>query len=159
VTDPVPEAASDTPDYPMGPLPTTAEGQAEAAYVIETVVQARRARANKATRGVLAALLLLEAVIVLLVPRAIAQTDTGLDATKTGLLIGLAVLLAITAFLLRLPFGIGLGSLLQLAVIATGVLTWVMLFIGVIFAVIWVWVLTMRRDLAGTRGGWHMFVS
>jgi hypothetical protein len=136
------------------------EGQrAEAADVIESIVEIRRNKANRATRGVLAALLCLEAIVVLLVPRAIAQTSTGLDGTKTGILIALAVVLVATGFLLKRPWGIGLGTALQVAVVVTGVLTLVMLFIGLIFVAIWLWVLTMRRDLVGTPGGLRMLVS
>ncbi|MCW2525442.1 MAG: hypothetical protein JWM76_302 [Pseudonocardiales bacterium] len=136
------------------------EGQrAEAADVIESIVEVRRNKANRATRGVLAALLCLEAIVVLLVPRAIAQTSTGLDGTKTGILIALAVVLVACGFLLTRPWGIGLGSVLQVAVVVTGVLTLVMLFIGLIFVAIWLWVLTMRRDLVGTPGGLKMLVS
>jgi hypothetical protein len=119
----------------------------------------RRAKADRATRAVLAALLCLEALVVLLVPRAIAQTATGLDATKTAVLIGLAVVLVATAGLLWRPWGIGLGSALQLAVLATSVLEHVLIVIGLMFIGLWWWVLTMRRDLAGKPGGLRMLVS
>ena len=119
----------------------------------------RRARADRATRAVLAALLCLEALVVLLVPRAIAQTATGLDATKTVVLIGLGVVLVATAGLLRRPWGIGLGSALQLAVLATSALEPVLIVIGLMFIGLWWWVLTMRRDLAGKPGGLRMLVS
>lgn len=127
--------------------------------MVETVLDARRAKANRATRGVLAAVLCLEALVVLLVPRAIAQTSTGLDTAKTVVLLVLAVVLIATGFLLRRRWGIGLGSALQVAVLATGVWTAVMFAVGVIFLAIWLWVLTMRRDLVGTPGGYRMFVS
>jgi Protein of unknown function (DUF4233) len=119
----------------------------------------RRAKADRATRAVLAAVLCLEALVVLLVPRAIAQTATGLDTTKTVVLIGLAVVLVVTAGLLRRPWGIGLGSALQLAVLATSVLEHVFIVIGLMFIGLWWWVLTMRRDLAGKPGGLRMLVS
>ena len=131
----------------------------EARDVVETVLALRRAKADRATRGVLAAVLCLEALVVLLVPRAIAQTPTGLDGTKTVLLLGLAVLLVVTGFLLRRPWGIGLGSGLQLVVLATGVLESVMFAVAAIFIAIWLWVLTMRRDLVGTPGGARLLVS
>ena len=125
----------------------------------EEQLAARRAKADRATRGVLSALLCLEAIVVLLVPRAIAQTSTGLDATKTVLLIGLAIVLVVAAGLLRLPWGIGLGSALQLAVLGTSVLEHAMIIVGVMFIGLWWWVLTMRRDLAGKPGGLRMLVS
>ena len=119
----------------------------------------RRVKADRATRGVLAGLLCLEALVVLLVPRTIAQTSTGLDTTKTVVLIGLAVVLVVTGFLLRRPFGVGLGSALQLAVLATAVLERAMLVIALMFIALWWWVLTMRRDLAGKPGGARMLIS
>jgi hypothetical protein len=125
----------------------------------EDELAGRRAKADRATRAVLAALLCLEALVVLLVPRAIAQTSTGLDATKTIVLLGLSVVLVVTAGLLRRPWGIGLGSALQLAVLATSVLAHVLIVVGLIFIGLWWWVLTMRRDLAGKPGGLRMLVS
>jgi hypothetical protein len=125
----------------------------------EEELAVRRAKADRATRAVLAALLCLEALVVLLVPRAIAQTSTGLDATKTVVLIGLAVVLLLTAGLLGRPWGIGLGSALQLAVLATAVLAHVLILVGLMFIGLWWWVLTMRRDLAGKPGGLRMLVS
>jgi hypothetical protein len=119
----------------------------------------RRAKADRATRAVLAAVLCLEALVVLLVPRAIAQTAAGLDATKSVILIGLALILVVSAGLLRRPWGIGLGSALQLAVLATSVLAHVMIVVGLMFIGLWWWVLTMRRDLAGKPGGLRMLVS
>jgi uncharacterized protein DUF4233 len=125
----------------------------------EEELAVRRAKADRATRAVLAALLCLEALVVLLVPRAIAQTSTGLDASKTVILIGLAVVLVVTAGLLRRPWGIGLGSALQLAVLATSVLEHALIVVGLMFIGLWWWVLTMRRDLAGKPGGLRMLVS
>lgn len=127
--------------------------------MVETILDARRAKANRATRGVLAAVLCLEALVVLLVPRAIAQTSTGLDTGKTVALVGLAMVLIGAGFLLRRRWGIGLGSLLQLCVLATGIWTSVMFAVAVIFIAIWLWVLTMRRDLVGTPGGARLLIS
>jgi hypothetical protein len=108
---------------------------------------------------VLSALVALEALVVLLVPRAIAQTDTGLNTTKTVILIVLAVALLMTAFLMRRRWAVGLGSALQIAVLATGVLEWVMVVVALVFIGLWVWVLTMRRDWVRTPGGLRMLVS
>ena len=119
----------------------------------------RARRADRATRGGLAALLCLEAFVVLLVPRAIAQTATGLDGTKTGLLIGLAVVLVACGFLLRRRWGIGAGSVLQLAVLATVVLIPVLVVVVVFFLLLWWYLLRLRHQLIGTPGGWRMLVS
>ena len=127
--------------------------------MVELTLDAGRAKADRATRGVLSALLALEALVVLLVPRAIAQTTTGLDTTKTVILVALAVLLLLTAFMMRRSWGVGLGSVLQVAVLATGFLEWVMFVIALVFIGLWIWVLTMRRDWVRTPGGLRMLVS
>lgn len=119
----------------------------------------RSARANKATRRALAAILMLEALVVLLVPRAIAHTSTGLDSLKTTLLVVLAALMVIAGALLRRSWGIAVGSVLQLALIATGLLTAAMLVLGLAFAGIWLYLLKLRHELVGTPGGLKMLGS
>jgi Protein of unknown function (DUF4233) len=121
--------------------------------------EARRQRANRATRGVLAGLLCLEAFVVLLVPRAIAQTSAGVSMTKTLLLVGLAVVLVGCGFVLRRPWGIGLGSGLQLVLAATIVLIPVLAVVVVIFLLLWLYVLRTRQQLVGTPSGWRMLIS
>jgi len=119
----------------------------------------RALRADRATRSALAAVLVLEALVVLLVPRAIAYTATGLGGTRTGLLIGLAVLMVAAAGLLRRPWGIGVGSLLQVPFVLTGVLLTAMFVVAAIFAGIWLYLLNLRHELAGTPGGARMLLS
>jgi hypothetical protein len=118
----------------------------------------RARRADRATRGGLAGILGLEAVVVLLVPRAIAFT-TGLGTTRTTLLIGLAILLVAAAAVQRRPWGIAAGSALQLPFIATGFLIGTMFLVGAIFAAIWLRLLSLRHELVGTPGGWRMLTS
>lgn len=119
----------------------------------------RAVRANKATRGALAAILGLEAFVVLLVPRAIAFTSTGLGVTRTVLLIALAMLMVAAAALLRRRWGIGAGSVLQVAFILLGIWLVAMFVIAAIFAAIWLYLLNLRHELVGTPGGLRMLVS
>lgn len=121
--------------------------------------EVRRQRADRATRGGLAALLCLEAFVVLLVPRAIAQTSQGVSLTKTLLLVALAVLLVGCGFVLRRPWGIGLGSVLQLVLAATVLLIPVLAVVLVIFLLLWFYLLRTRQQLVGTPAGWRMLVS
>ena len=127
--------------------------------VTEPDLAERRARANKATRGALAAVLGLEAVVTLLVPRALAFSDGGLGVGRTVALIVLAVVMIAAAGLLRRPWGIGFGSVLQVLFVLTGVWLLVMVFIGLVFAAVWARVLVLRRDLVGRPGGWRMLYS
>jgi hypothetical protein len=119
----------------------------------------RAARANRATRGALSAVLGLEALVVLLVPRAIAFTSTGLGGTRAGLLIALAVIMVAAAGLMRRPWGIGVGSALQLPFILTGVWLTAMFIVAAIFATIWLSLLNLRKELVGTPGGIRMLAS
>lgn len=136
------------PTRPIPPQPPTAEQLAD-----------RARRADRATRGVLAAVLGLEAVVTLLVPRALAFSDGGLGVTKTVLLVVLAVLLVVAAGMLRRPWGIGLGSALQIVFVLTGIWLLAMLIVGAIFVAVWLRLLVLRRDLVGTPGGWHALYS
>jgi len=145
MTDPHP--AQPTEQEPTLAQPTQAE------------LQERRDKANRATRGVLAALLCLEAFVVLLVPRAIAQTSQGLSGTKTLLLLALAVVLVVTGFLLRRRWGIGLASALQVLVAATVVLIPALVVVVVVFLALWAHLLRTRNQLVGTPSGWRMLVS
>jgi uncharacterized protein DUF4233 len=119
----------------------------------------RARRADRATRAALAAILGLEAFVVLLVPRAIAYTETGLGGTRTALLIGLAALLVAGAAGQRRPWGIGVGSVLQVVFILTGIMLAAMFVVAAIFAGIWLYLLNLRHELLGTPGGVRMLRS
>jgi len=118
----------------------------------------RARRADRGTRAALAGVLGLEAVMVLLVPRAIAFT-TGLGPTRTILLVALAVLLVVAAAMLRRPWGISVGSGLQLAFVATGIMIATMFLVGALFLAIWLRLLTLRHELVGGPGGLRMLAG
>lgn len=119
----------------------------------------RAQRADRATRGALAGVLGLEAVVTLLVPRALAFTDGGLGVVKTVLLVALAVCMVVAAAVVRRPWGIGAGTALQLLFLLTGIWLWGMLIVAAIFAAVWVRLLLLRHELLGTRAGWRMLYS
>ena len=119
----------------------------------------RRAKTNRATRGALAAVLCLEALVVLLVPRALAQTSQGLGTGKTVALIVFAVILIATGFLLRRRWGIGTGSVLQLLLLATGVWLPAGIIVWVLLVGCWAYLLYLRHDLVGTPGGIRILIS
>jgi hypothetical protein len=137
VTDPQPEDAEPTPEQ----------------------LAERARRADRATKGALAAVLALEALVALLVPRAIAFTSTGLGTGRTIALVALAALFLVAAGTIRRGFGIGLGSVLQVPFLLTGIWQLAMLVLAAIFAGIWVRLLLLRRELVGTPGGVRLFVS
>ncbi|HSY16020.1 MAG TPA: DUF4233 domain-containing protein [Jatrophihabitantaceae bacterium] len=119
----------------------------------------RRKRADGSTRGALAGVLCLEALVVLLMPRAIAHTSAGLGGTKTGILIGLAIVMIAGGFLLRRAWGIGFGSVLQLAFFATGFFLPAEFVASVLLIAVWLFLLNLRHQLVGTPGGARMLIS
>lgn len=163
MTDPIeratPESETDGQPVPESepdgqPVPDSVEPEPELADPVE-----RARRADRATRGGLAALLCLEAFVVLLVPRAIAQTSSGLTGSKTFLLLALAVVLVMCGFLLRRPWGIGAGSVLQLVLTATVLLIPAFIVVVLFFLLVWWYLLRTRHQLVGTPAGWRMLVS
>lgn len=111
-------------------------------------------RRERAVSGTLAAGLILEGITVLFVPMAIARIgDDGISGTQLTLLLLLAAALFTTAGLQRRRVGLVAASVLQLAVIATGVLVPAMYFLGLLFAGVWAYLLWVRQEItrAGTR--------
>jgi hypothetical protein len=118
----------------------------------------RARRADKATRGVLAAVLVLEALVTLLIPRTIAFT-TGLGPVRTGICIGLAVVLVAAGGVVRRSWGIALGSGLQVAFLATGILIATMFLVAALFIAVWLRVLMFRHEVVGSPGGLRMLAG
>ncbi|HEY2298963.1 MAG TPA: DUF4233 domain-containing protein [Jatrophihabitans sp.] len=135
------------------------EPRAEPTSDPESDERARVRRADRATRGALAGVLGLEAVVTLLVPRALAFSDGGLGATKTVLLVVLALLMIAAAGLVRRPWGVAVGSVLQVAFLLSGLWLWALLLIAAVFAAIWLRVLWLRHELLGTPAGWRLLTS
>ena len=125
----------------------------------ETDDAERLHRADRGTRGALAAVLGLEAVVALLVPRALAFSDGGLGTTKTIVLVGLAVLMIAAAGLVRRPWGVGLGSAVQVLFLLSGVWLIALLVIAALFAAVWARMLWLRHQLLGTPAGWRLLLS
>lgn len=116
-------------------------------------------RADRATRGGLAAVLGLEAVVTLLVPRALAFSDGGLGTTKTVLLVALALLMIAAAGLVRRSWGIGLGSAVQVLFLLSGIWLIALLIVAALFAAVWARMLWLRHQLLGTAAGWRLLIS
>lgn len=145
------EAGSSQPVDLTKPQPATLSPEEREAQRLQ--------RANRATRGGLAALLCLEAFWVLLVPRGIANTPEGVSTTKTLLLVGLAAVLVGCALSLTRPWGIAFGSVLQVVLAATILLVPALAVVVVIFLLLWLYLLRTRRIWLGTPRGWRMLVT
>jgi hypothetical protein len=110
-------------------------------------------RAAKALRGAAAAILVLEGLAVLFVPRAVAPTDEGLSGAWLTALLVLAVALILASGLQRRSWGLMAGTVLQVPLLLTGVLTTAMFFAGGVFLLIWLYLLQVRKELLGTPFG------
>jgi hypothetical protein len=117
--------------------------------------EAAARRRERAVSGTLAAGLILEGITVLFVPMAVARiAEDGISGTLLILLLVLAAALFATAGLQRRRVGRVLGSALQLAVIATGLIVPAMYFLGLLFAGVWAYLLWVRQEIdrAASRG-------
>jgi hypothetical protein len=96
-----------------------------------------------AVRGVAMGTLILEAIVVLL---AIAPLKmmSGLTGTQAAVLGGLALACLLVCGLLRKPWGWHVGTALQVAVVLTGFYLATMFVLGLVFLLIWVYLLRLR---------------
>ena len=107
-------------------------------------------RAARALGGAGAAVLLIEGIVVLFVPRGIAQDGPGLSGGRLWILLALALVLILAAGLQRRPQGVVVGTVLQVPLLLTGLLNGVMWFLGGAFVLIWLYLLELRKDLLGS---------
>ena len=107
-------------------------------------------RAGRALNGAAAAVLALEGIVVLFVPRGIAQSGPGLTGFRLTYLLTLAVLLFLAAGVQRRPRGLVIGTVLQVPLVLTGLFNSVLWVIGGIFALLWLYLLQLRRDMLGS---------
>ncbi|MCF6506656.1 DUF4233 domain-containing protein [Blastococcus sp. MG754426] len=110
-------------------------------------------RAAKALRGAAAAVLVLEGIAVLFVPRGIAQTEDGLSGGLLAALLVLALVLILASGIQRRERGLLIGTALQVPLLATGLINGVMWFVAGAFLLIWAYLLQVRKELLGTAFG------
>jgi hypothetical protein len=106
-------------------------------------------RAGRALGGAAAAVLLLEGIAVLFVPRGLAQIGDGLTGTRLIVLLVLAGLLIVASGVQRRPRGLVIGTVLQVPLLLTGLLGSAMWLVGGLFVLIWAYLLQIRKDLLG----------
>ena len=110
-------------------------------------------RAGRALGGAAAAILLLEGIAVLFVPRGLAQSGDGLTGFRLTVLIVLAVLLVVASGVQRRPQGLVVGTVLQVPLLLTGFFGSAMWLVGGVFVLIWAYLLQVRKDLLGSPFG------
>ncbi len=110
-------------------------------------------RAGRALNGAAAAILVLEGIVVLFVPRGIAQTGAGLTGVRLTLLLVLSLVLILAAGVQRRPRGLYIGTALQVPLLLTGLFNSVMWFVAGAFVLIWLYLLQVRKELLGSPFG------
>lgn len=104
-------------------------------------------------RGVYSALLILQALAVLFVPRTIAQFGVGLTALRlTVILVIVGGLIGLCALISR-PWAYNAGWVLQAASVALGFWVSAMFFVGGMFALLWFYAGRIHRDLRARAVG------
>lgn len=102
----------------------------------------------KGYRGIRAGVLVLEFIVVALALPVVAKLGDGLSSVS-GVLVGsLAVAMLGAAFLQRKPWGMSLALILQVALVACWFIQPVIGVTGVLFGVVWGYLLWVRRDVA-----------
>jgi hypothetical protein len=101
----------------------------------------------KGFRGVAAGTLVLEAIVVLLALPVVAKLGDGI-ATWQGILVGvLAVLMIVASGTVGRTWGIGFALGLQVVMMAAGFAVLTLGILGLIFGLVWVYFLWLRRDI------------
>ncbi|MCW0214692.1 MAG: DUF4233 domain-containing protein [Pseudonocardia sp.] len=104
----------------------------------------------KGIRGIFAAVLVLETIAVLLALLVVSKfTEGALNGAGLAIVWVLALLMVVACAVQRKPWGLGFALVLQVALIACGFIHASLAVLGVIFGLVWVALLLMRRDVAG----------
>ena len=99
-------------------------------------------------RGVTAAILILESIVVLLTLLVLTKFGDNGGWLGIGIVLVLAGAMIVTCRYVNRPWALGFILALQLAMIACGLLTFALGALGVVFGLVWFALLMMRRDVA-----------
>lgn len=103
----------------------------------------------KGLRGVYAATLTLEAIVVALALLVLPKFGEGATPFGVTVIAALAVAMIVAAGMQRRSWGLWFALGLQAVMIACGLLVPALGVMGVVFALVWGGILLLRRDLAG----------
>lgn len=101
----------------------------------------------KGLRGIMAGTLVLEFVTVALALPVVARLGDGLSSAAGWTVGTLAVLMLAAAFVQRRPWGLAVALALQVVMIACWPLVPALGALGVVFALVWGYLLWLRRSL------------
>ncbi|SDD52576.1 DUF4233 domain-containing protein [Actinokineospora iranica] len=101
----------------------------------------------KGFRGVMAAMLILEAIVVLLALLVVAKMDGGVAGWQGGLVGGLALAMILACGFVGRPWGIWLAVALQAVMILGYFAVPTLGAVGVLFGLAWAWMIWLRNDV------------
>jgi hypothetical protein len=104
-----------------------------------------------AVRGVGAGALAVEALVLLLAIAPLARLGGVNRGPAIAVVVGLAVVAVVFAGLLRRPWVWAAASVIPITLIAAGWLHWSLAAIGVVFGLLWAYVLHVRRTVIADR--------
>jgi len=102
---------------------------------------------SRALKGLASIALTLEAVVLLLAIQPIRITEGTISTAQLVLLLSAACAAVLFTGLLRSPWGWWLAIVLQVVLIAGGVLHWMIGAVGVVFGLAWLYVLYVRQKV------------
>ena len=102
----------------------------------------------KGIRGVFAATLVLEAIVVWLALLVLPKFGDGATPLGVGAIAGVGLAMAVASGLQRRPWGLGVALALQVAVLLCGFLVPALVAVGIVFVLVWAGLLLLRRDVA-----------
>jgi len=102
-----------------------------------------------AVRGLGAGTLALEAIVLLLAIQPIRILGGDLSGWGIGAVVALAVLAAVVAGSMRRSWAWSAGSVLQVLLLASGLLHWSLAALGLIFGAAWLYATSVRRKILG----------
>jgi hypothetical protein len=139
-------AAMSAEQPPAGEDPKTAEQEPQAN--VQSIISGLK-NPRAAVRGVGAGTLILEFLVLLLAIQPLRMLLPDEAGPAAGLAAGLAALCLIAAGLLRYRWAWTATTVVQVVVIATGLVHWMLAGVGVIFLLVWLYVLNVRRTILG----------
>lgn len=104
-------------------------------------------------RGVLAGTLCLESIVVALALLVVAKGSGGVSSTAGWIVGALALLMLAAAFVQRRPWGLPVALALQVVMILCWPLVPTLGVLGLVFALVWAYLLWLRRELARRLAG------
>ncbi|MEU7529122.1 DUF4233 domain-containing protein [Saccharothrix sp. NPDC042600] len=102
----------------------------------------------KSFRGIMAGTLVLEAIVVALALPVVAKLGGGVGTGTGYLVLGLIVAFVVTCGLLKRPWAVWIIAALHAVMIASLFLMTALGVIGILFTLVWAYLLWLRRDVA-----------